>query len=94
MHFYCRFSPLLKVLNYSAGKDVREEQRAKVMSNVAVQGGKWDRAKFPFHIMLAHYEVGLIPIPLRFLDCILLREGGNQRLSVFAKVSMAMSHSG
>lgn len=34
------------------------------MSNVAAQEGKWDGAKFPFHVMLAHYEVGLIPIPL------------------------------
>lgn len=50
-----RFSPQLKVLNYSGGKEAREEEKAKIVNAVSSQ--EWDRAKFPFHILLAHYEV-------------------------------------
>lgn len=53
--FAGRFSPQLRVLNYSAGKEAREEEQARIMKDVSVQ--EWDRARFPFHILLAHYEV-------------------------------------
>ena len=51
----CRFSPQLKVLNYSGGKESREEEQARIMDTVSAQ--EWSRRKFPFHILLAHYEV-------------------------------------
>jgi hypothetical protein len=50
-----RFSPHLKVLNYSAGKEAREEEQARIMNSVSAQ--EWKKGKFPFHVMLAHYEV-------------------------------------
>lgn len=52
-----RFSPQLRVLNYSAGKEAREEEQARIIKDVSAR--EWNRAKFPFHILLAHYEVWL-----------------------------------
>jgi SNF2 family DNA or RNA helicase len=52
-----RFAPAMKVLSYCGGKDERERQRESVTEHVVHQGGQWSSAKFPFHVMLAHYEV-------------------------------------
>lgn len=55
-----RFYPHFKVLDYSGGKEKREELRDDITTRVSAQGLGWAKATFPFHIMLAHYEVILI----------------------------------
>lgn len=55
--FPFRFSPQFKILNYTAGKEVRERQKKDITDYVSTQGRGWNKAKFPFHILLAHYEV-------------------------------------
>lgn len=67
IHFMCgqwgttwlplRFCPHFKVLDYSGGKEKREELRDDITAHVSSQGRGWARATFPFHIMLAHYDV-------------------------------------
>ena len=54
---FFRFFPQFVVLNYSQGKEIREEQRANVISDILSQEKGWNKARFPFHVMLAHYEV-------------------------------------
>ena len=61
--FFCsRFYPHFKVLDYSGGKEKREELREDLIAQVLSQGVGWAKAKFPFHIMLAHYEVQLVKV--------------------------------
>lgn len=47
-----RFSPQLRVLNYTEGKEAREELRERLTTQQ-----EWNGARCPFHILLTHYEV-------------------------------------
>ena len=88
---WCRFSPGIKILNYSGSKETREEERTKVINHVTSQGREWNRAKFPFHVLLAHYEVEHFILNHQFLTssrCYLL--GGDQRHGFLAEVPMAL----
>ena len=53
-----RFAPHLRVVNYSGGKEQREEQRTDITDHVTGQSTNWKRAKYPFDVMIGNYEVG------------------------------------
>ena len=54
-----RFAPELMVLNYSGSKEERQAQRQEITDNINLQHTDWARAKCPFTVMLAHYEVSV-----------------------------------
>ena len=53
-----RFAPHLRVVNYSGGKEQREEQRTDITDHVTGQSTNWKRVKYPFDVMIGNYEVG------------------------------------
>ena len=74
------------MLTYSAGKEEREAQRDKIISHASEQG--WNKTKFPFHIILAHYEVRALGFC--FFDYHDMISGGDKGLCFLAKVLLAV----
>ena len=57
-------------MNYSGGKEQREEQRTDITGHVTGQSTNWKIAKYPFDIMVANYEVSRFALVNNCSSCV------------------------